>query len=146
MEAATGEIIAYLDDDASPDSNWLNYLAKSFQTTDCAGMGGPNIRVSGGRVVAEGVANAPGWPTHVLISDDEAEHIPGCNMAFRKSQLQEIGGFDTQFRVAGDDVDVCWRIRDRGWKLGFEPGGDGLASLSEFDTCVLAAADRVWKS
>jgi hypothetical protein len=58
----------------------------------------------------------------VLLSDREAEHIPGCNMAFRRSRLEEIGGFDNQFRVAGDDVDICWRLRDAGWTLGFSPG------------------------
>ena len=71
--------------------------------------------------IAECVASSPGGPVHVLQSDQEAEHIPGCNMAFRRDCLQEIGGFDEQFRVAGDDVDVCWRIQERGWKLGFSP-------------------------
>jgi hypothetical protein len=33
----------------------------------------------------------------------------------------EVGGFDPRFRVAGDDVDICWRLRDRGWTLGFCP-------------------------
>jgi hypothetical protein len=58
---------------------------------------------------------------HVLLSDVEAEHIPGCNMAFRKACLQAVGGFDPQFRTAGDDVDICWRLRQRGWKLAFNP-------------------------
>jgi O-antigen biosynthesis protein len=57
----------------------------------------------------------------VLLADQEAEHIPGCNMAVRRDALQEIGGFDPMFRVAGDDVDLCWRLRDRGWKIGFNP-------------------------
>jgi hypothetical protein len=57
----------------------------------------------------------------VLVSDREAEHIPGCNMAFRKTALEEVGGFDPQFRVAGDDVDICWRVRAAGHKLGFSP-------------------------
>jgi hypothetical protein len=57
----------------------------------------------------------------VLVSDREAEHIPGCNMAFRKTALQEIGGFDPQFRAAGDDVDVCWRLQEKGFTLGFSP-------------------------
>ena len=35
--------------------------------------------------------------------------------------LLAIGGFDPQFRVAGDDVDVCWRLQERGWTLGFSP-------------------------
>jgi hypothetical protein len=54
-----------------------------------------------------------------MLTDTEAEHIPGCNMAFRRSALESIGGFDEQFRVAGDDVDICWRMLERGWKLGF---------------------------
>ena len=32
-----------------------------------------------------------------------------------------IGGFDPQFRVAGDDVDICWRLQERGWTIGFSP-------------------------
>lgn len=68
------------------------------------------------------VAHSPGGPTHVLLSDRIAEHIPGCNMAFRHERLVAIGGFDAQFRVAGDDVDVCWRLQQRGWQPGFSPG------------------------
>src|SRR6266478_2444133 len=42
-------------------------------------------------------------------------------MAFRKAALQAIGGFDPKFRVAGDDVDVCWRLQQQGGTLGFHP-------------------------
>jgi hypothetical protein len=42
-------------------------------------------------------------------------------MAFRKSCLEAIGGFDTQFWTAGDDVDICWRLQEWGWTLGFSP-------------------------
>jgi O-antigen biosynthesis protein len=121
MEAATGEIVAYTDDDARPDPCWLAYLAAGFLSTEHAGIGGPNITPPGDGIIADCVANAPGGPVHVLLSDQEAEHIPGCNMAFRKSYLQAIGGFDPQFRVAGDDADVCWRLRQGGWTLGFSP-------------------------
>lgn len=121
MRAATGEIIAYLDDDAFPDPHWLTYLASTFMTTSHAGVGGPNIAPPGDGLVADCVANAPGNPHHLLISDREAEHIPGCNMAVRKTCLEAIGGFDPLFRVAGDDVDVCWRLRQQGWTLGFSP-------------------------
>jgi GT2 family glycosyltransferase len=121
MKAATGEIIAYLDDDARPDPHWLTYLAATFLNTEHAGVGGPNLTPPGDGPIAYCVAKAPGNPVHVLLSDQEAEHIPGCNMAFRKACLQAIGGFDPQFRVAGDDVDVCWRLQQRGWTLGFSP-------------------------
>ncbi|HYV30128.1 MAG TPA: glycosyltransferase family 2 protein, partial [Candidatus Binatia bacterium] len=66
---------------------------------------------------------SPGGPAHVMVSDREAEHIPGCNMAFYKWALEEVGGFDPIFRKAGDDVDLCWRLQQRGHKLGFSPAG-----------------------
>ncbi|HVH71747.1 MAG TPA: glycosyltransferase, partial [Candidatus Dormibacteraeota bacterium] len=120
LRAATGEIVAYIDDDAYPDPSWLKYLALAFQN-DFAGVGGPNIPPLGDGWIADCVANSPGGPIHVLLSDREAEHIPGCNMAFRKDALLEVGGFDEVFRVAGDDVDICWSLQRRGWKLGFSP-------------------------
>jgi Glycosyl transferase family group 2 len=42
-------------------------------------------------------------------------------MAFRRDALLAVGGFDPRFRVAGDDVDLCWRLRDSGRTLGFAP-------------------------
>jgi len=121
LAAASGEIVAYIDDDAYPDPQWLRYLAATFMSTSHAGVGGPNIAPPGDGPIAECVARAPGGPVHVLLSDREAEHIPGCNMSFRKTCLEAIGGFDPQFRTAGDDVDMCWRLQERGWTLGFHP-------------------------
>jgi GT2 family glycosyltransferase len=121
LEAATGDIVAYLDDDAFPDRHWLTYIAQAYATGDYAGVGGPNLSPPGDGAVASCIAQAPGNPVHVLLSDCEAEHIPGCNCSFRKDVLEAIGGFDPLFRVAGDDVDVCWRLRERGWRLAFSP-------------------------
>lgn len=119
---ASGEIVAFLDDDASPDSDWLHYLVASLGPNAHAGAGGPNLPPDDDGWVAECVAAAPGGPIHVLVSDREAEHVPGCNMAFRKAALEEIGGFDERFRVAGDDVDICWRLQESGRTLGFSAG------------------------
>ncbi|MCE3267029.1 MAG: glycosyl transferase, family 2 [Solirubrobacterales bacterium] len=121
LEAASGEIVAYIDCDARPDRDWLRYLAAAFRASDHAGVGGPNVPPPDGWV-ADCVANAPGGPVHVLLSDREAEHIPGCNMAFRRQRLIDVGGFDPRFRAAGDDVDVCWRLQERGETLGFSAG------------------------
>ena len=122
MEAATGEIIAYIDDDAYPDPHWLDYLVHTFESSDHAAVGGPNIAPQNIGLFAQCVAKSPGNPTHVLLSDEQAEHIPGCNMAFRRSSLVEIGGFDENFVTAGDDVDICWRMLAHGWTIGFSPG------------------------
>jgi O-antigen biosynthesis protein len=122
MGAATGEIIAYIDDDAIPDPHWLYYIASGFQDRKYAAVGGPNIAPPNENIVAECVDNAPGNPVHVLMTDESAEHLPGCNLAIRKSCLEAIGGFDPTFRVAGDDIDACWRLQDGGWDLRFSPG------------------------
>jgi O-antigen biosynthesis protein len=119
---ASGDVVAFLDDDAYPDPDWLQYVAATLRANAHAGVGGPNIPPDEDSLVADCVALAPGGPIHVLISDREAEHVPGCNMAFRKSALEEIGGFDERFRTAGDDVDVCWRLQESGRTLGFSAG------------------------
>ena len=57
--------------------------------------------------MARAVMASPGGPAAVLLDDQNAEHIPGCNMAFWKWALEEVGGFDPIFRRAGDDVGEC---------------------------------------
>ena len=121
LAAATGQIVAYLDDDAYPDPHWLKYLAITFANTAHCGAGGPNLVPPEDNAVAQCVGNAPGGPLHVLLTDTVAEHIPGCNMAFRRERLAAIGGFDPRFRIAGDDVDICWRLQAKGWTIGYNP-------------------------
>ena len=121
MYNASGEIIAYIDDDAWPDPHWLQYIAYAYSTTDHACIGGPNISPYESGFISTCVANAPGGPVHVLETDEIAEHVPGCNMTFRKDALIKIGGFDPVFRCAGDDVDTCWRIQQSGRTIGFHP-------------------------
>jgi len=120
-QTASGEIVAYIDDDAYPDPHWLHYLAMTYMTTDFVAVGGPNIAPAGDGKIADCVANAPGEPVHVLLTDTLAEHIPGCNMSFRKTSLEKIGGFDSRYRAAGDDVDACWRLKEQVGEIGFHP-------------------------
>jgi GT2 family glycosyltransferase len=122
MRAATGEIVAYIDDDARPDPHWLTYLANMYLQTDFVAIGGPNVAPQEDGRIAEAVAHAPGGPVHVLVTDTVADHLPGCNLTIRRAALEAIGGFDTRYSAAGDDVDVCWRLQENGGKLGFHPG------------------------
>jgi GT2 family glycosyltransferase len=122
MRAAAGEIVAYIDDDAYPGPYWLFYIAHHMMTTGHAAAGGPNLPPWGDGMIGEVVAHSPGGPNHVLYSDTIAEHIPGCNMAFRRDALLAINGFDERFRIAGDDVDLCWRIQRNGGVIGFHAG------------------------
>lgn len=119
LEYAEGEIVAYIDADAQADPDWLTYLALALEVPGTAGAGGPNPVPPDDPPVAQCVARAPGGPIHVLLDDERAEHVPGCNMAFWREHLLEIGGFDPVYRAAGDDVDVCWKLLDRGYDIRF---------------------------
>jgi GT2 family glycosyltransferase len=123
IAGATGEIVAFTDSDCRADEDWLYYLVGDLLREEFVGIGGPNFLPPEDSPTAAAVMASPGGPAHVLLTDREAEHIPGCNMAFFKSALDQIGGFDPGFRKAGDDVDVCWRLQSSGCKLGFSPSG-----------------------
>ncbi|MCF7707538.1 MAG: glycosyltransferase [Verrucomicrobia bacterium] len=121
IAVASGEIVAFMDADCRADEDWLYYLARSFEDDEFHAMGGPNLPPADDSVMAAVVNASPGGPAHVMLDDRYAEHVPGCNMAFRKSVLSAIGGFDPVFTKAGDDVDICWRLRKIGADIGFSP-------------------------
>ena len=123
IAAATGEIIAFTDADCRADEDWLHYLVSDLLDSEFIGIGGPNLLPPEDSPVAAAVMVSPGGPAHVMLTDREAEHIPGCNMAFYKWALDGIGGFDPIFMKAGDDVDLCWRLQQAGHKIGFSPSG-----------------------
>ena len=119
--AARGEIVAYTDADVRVDADWLTYLVQPMLRSTVVGSGGPNVVPADDPWIAQAVARAPGGPTHVLLDDRIAEHVPGCNMAFRRDALIAIGGFNPVYLRAGDDVDICWRLQAKGQQIGFAP-------------------------
>jgi GT2 family glycosyltransferase len=118
---ASGEILAYTDSDCMADPDWLYYLVGTLLSGDYAGVGGPNISPPAQNWHQACVAAAPGGPSHVLLTDVVAEHIPGCNMAFHRWAFDKVGGFDPEYRKAGDDVDFCWRLQQEGQVIAFSP-------------------------
>lgn len=119
LERATGEIVAYLDADAACHVEWPYRLALAFEAPRVVAAGGPNLPFPCVGLVERAVALSPGGPAEVLASDTRAEHVPGCNMAFRRSALIGIGGFNPAYTAAGDDVDVCWKLLDQGGEIAF---------------------------
>jgi GT2 family glycosyltransferase len=120
--AANGEVVAYTDSDCVADEHWLLHLVQAMRAQEVRAIGGPNISPPRDTWVAQCVAASPGNPSHVMLDDRHAEHVPGCNMAFDREVLLALGGFDPQFRQAGDDVDICWRLLDAGYQIGYAPG------------------------
>jgi O-antigen biosynthesis protein len=121
IAAAAGEVVAFTDSDCRADEDWLYYLTGELLNGEFAGVGGPNLLPPEDSAVAAAVMVSPGGPAHVMLTDRQAEHIPGCNMAFFKWALAQVGGFDPIFHLAGDDVDMCWRLQQARYRIGFSP-------------------------
>jgi len=99
IKNSSAEIIAFIDDDAVADSNWLKHLVSNFDDSSVIGVGGRIIPVWPGK--------DPVWFPEELywIVGCSYKGLPmkrapirnpiGCNMAFRRSVLEEVGYFST---------------------------------------------------
>ena len=52
----------------------------------------------------------------------EIDVLQGAFFLVRKNVLDEVGWFDEDYFLDGEDVDLCWKIRERGWKIIYFPG------------------------
>jgi GT2 family glycosyltransferase len=121
IEAASGEIVAFIDSDARADSDWLYHLVEAIVRRNAAAASGPNFAPKGSDRESA-YAFAPGIPREVRGAGDELIQLCGCNMAITKSALKSVGGFDTSFIAAGDDVDLSWRLAEKKETLVHAPG------------------------
>ncbi|MGH7948567.1 MAG: glycosyltransferase, partial [Candidatus Binataceae bacterium] len=122
LEAASGEIVAFIDADARADRDWLYHLVEVLTRRDAAAVGGANFAPQPSGALSAALATAPGRPREVRAGDADLAQLCGCNMAVRKEALVSAGGFDPLFTAAGDDVDFSWRLTDSGATVASAPG------------------------
>ncbi len=126
VKMAQGEIVAFTDGDCIADRQWLKELEKAFIHSEVAGAGGnqksPHDETDFGKLV-QVIFEALGIVTYYIQAANrmgETEHNPSCNSAYRKRALEEAGGFDETL-WPGEDVDLDFKIRQRGYKLIYNP-------------------------
>jgi len=128
---AKGDIIAFIDDDAIPEPEWLTQLAEAYGDPMVGAVGGLVYNHTGydfqyKYCLVDRFGNAdlslPGPTPHLSFPKSERfPHLLGCNSSFRRSALLEIGGFDEEYEYFLDETDVCVRIVDAGYIIAQLP-------------------------
>ncbi len=113
-----GDIICFTDSDCIPDKYWLEKLLANYKSADIAGVGGTyNIANKESLLVnlihEEIIQRHFTMPLYV-------DYLGSFNVSYRKNVLEEVGGFNESYKTAsGEDNDLSYRIRKKGYKLVF---------------------------
>lgn len=130
---AGGNIIAFIDDDAFVNHNYVEEVIQFFK-------GNPDISAIGGRIYPEYEKGEPSWMTKYLwplvaaldngdkIKPFKSRKFPlGANMAFRVEVFKKYGNFNVALGrrgtvlEAGEEKDLFFRMRKNGEKIYYVP-------------------------
>ncbi|WP_187278813.1 glycosyltransferase [Methylobacterium sp. WL12] len=131
LSSAKGEIVAFVDDDAVPEPNWLEHLCTAYTDENVGAAGGFVIDAASGEYqwqvctcarAGEVNTNTQGsLDGFVLPGADPFLYLAGCNMSFRRSAILSVGGFDESLEYGYDDAEACMRIIDLGYRIRVVP-------------------------
>ena len=126
IKASNGEIIAFIDDDAVADKNWIKFLIDGYTDESIGGAGGPVLDITGKwHQFKNGYISKAGIPSFIQENDlnynDQKgvflNNLMGTNSSFRRNALLKIGLFDENIKYFFDETDVCVRIIMHGYKI-----------------------------
>jgi GT2 family glycosyltransferase len=128
---ASGEVVAFIDDDAIPEPRWLEQLAAAYQDEGIGGAGGIVYDHTGFRLqFLTAACTRMGAPAPVSgpvaaytrPGADPFLGLIGTNCSFRRDCLAAIGGFDEEIEYFLDETEVCLQVIDRGFTIRALPG------------------------
>lgn len=129
LREAKGTIIAFIDDDAYPETDWLERAIGHFEDPSVGAVGGPGVTPPGDDALARIGGRVY---DNVLVSGNyryrykaggkirDCEDYPSCNLLVRKELLDEIGGYRTDF-WPGEDTLLCQDILAKGKRIVYDP-------------------------
>lgn len=162
LEAVKGEFLFFTDADCAPDKNWINEMLRHFQRdAKIAAVGGEvfTLKVNPNNLVEAWCQHFrfnmvsprygfiqegyfPDFPKDPLPSDivgHKGYFFGTCNVAYRRSAMQEIGAKFWE-RPTGEDMDLSYQHRSRGWRFYFAP----KAKVDHMHRADIKALRKVW--
>lgn len=135
VENARGNLVAFTDGDCKVDPEWLKILAREMENApeNVVCVGGPNLIFDTdpvfGRVVGYSQETFLGSGGSAQSKNSTIKHyvnsLPNCNAMYKKSVIQEVGGFDEKFLV-GQDGDLNYRIAKKDYRFLYIPDAQVL--------------------
>lgn len=129
IEMASGDIVAFIDDDAIADPGWVDAILRGYDAPRVGGVGGLVYdhtgytlqyrrsdcnRLGGARWDVESPCFA-----QTIRGADPFVYLQGTNCSFRRECLEQIRGFDEEIEYYLDEVDVCMRVIDCGYVVRY---------------------------
>lgn len=129
VDSAKGEIIAFIDDDIYPRTDWLNNAVKNFNDPEIAAVGGPSVTPVGdslrqkasGAVYESFLGGGAYRYRYVPGKKQYVDDYPSCNFIIKKDIFKQLGGFRTNF-WPGEDTALCLDVVFKlGKKIIYDP-------------------------
>ncbi len=123
-ELAQNDILCFLDSDCTSAPDWLNELGAAFLDSKVGGAGGlvesHDDKTGLDRYEQVKSSLCMGNVARDSSNGDRFFYVPSCNLAVRREVYRGLGGFREELEV-GEDVDLCWRMTDRGHVIEYLP-------------------------
>lgn len=127
IELSSGQLIAFIDDDALPFDDWVEKLLKEFseRPTTLAAIGGPayyagSLKFQAEDILINELAEAKfQFEPELLGQDGWKRSMLGTNTCFRSDVIKKIKGFDEQFDYYLDESEISYRLQKLGYLVGY---------------------------
>lgn len=131
IREAKGEYIAFLNNDATLDSRWLEILVKILETNNKVGATSGKLLFKDGRINSAGIQQLPNYywqdvgfgekDSGQYDTEREVEGLCWAAVLFRRECLEDVGPIDEDFVMYFEDVEFAKRCHKRGWKMLYTP-------------------------